>query len=293
MTQTSQPDGSLDLSTKLLPELRSIATQMGIKGARGMRKADLIAAISEGGYPGVGRPAERQNRGQESGTSSDEGRQQRTQRRRRAEASEDSEFNKSAGGKKTPSVGDLLDAAEAQKQAETAKKPDDQDPGQQDGGADRPGRERGDRSRRGDSPRRRARNTSRENFNSNSGDSNINDEVGARLEALSRGQRGERNQSDRGPQHDHNNDSSVDSDDEYGRFSEYGNGGRRSRRRRQRDRQNRRKRSNDRYSDSEPNVREDDVLVPCSGILDIRDQYAFVRTSGYLPGANDAMSRWL
>lgn len=97
MTQTSQPDGSLDLSTKLLPELRSIATQMGIKGARGMRKADLIAAISEGGYPGVGRPAERQNRGQESGTSSDEGRQQRTQRRRRAEASEDSEFNKSAG----------------------------------------------------------------------------------------------------------------------------------------------------------------------------------------------------
>ncbi|MCQ8208207.1 Rho termination factor N-terminal domain-containing protein, partial [Cutibacterium acnes subsp. acnes] len=87
MTQTSQPDGSLDLSTKLLPELRSIATQMGIKGARGMRKADLIAAISEGGYPGVGRPAERQNRGQESGTSSDEGRQQRTQRRRRAEAS--------------------------------------------------------------------------------------------------------------------------------------------------------------------------------------------------------------
>ncbi|MCD1076779.1 transcription termination factor Rho [Cutibacterium acnes] len=288
MTQTSQPDGSLDLSTKLLPELRSIATQMGIKGARGMRKADLIAAISEGGYPGVGRPAERQNRGQESGTSSDEGRQQRTQRRRRAEASEDSEFNKSAGGKKTPSVGDLLDAAEAQKQAETAKKPDDQDPGQQDGGADRPGRERSDRSRRGDSPRRRARNTSRENFNSNSGDSNINDEVGARLEALSRGQRGERNQSDRGPQHDHNNDSSVDSDDEYGRFSEYGNGGRRSRRRRQRDRQNRRKRSNDRYSDSEPNVREDDVLVPCSGILDIRDQYAFVRTSGYLPGANDA-----
>lgn len=35
-------------------------------------------------------------------------------------------------------------------------------------------------------------------------------------------------------------------------------------------------------------MREDDVLVPCSGILDIRDQYAFVRTSGYLPGANDA-----
>ena len=109
------------------------------------------------------------------------------------------------------------------------------------------------------------------------------------MEALSRGKNGERPQLNRGSQRDrNNNDSNHESDDDYGRSSEYGNGGRRSRRRRQRDRQNRRKRSNERYSDSEPNVREDDVLVPCSGILDIRDQYAFVRTSGYLPGSNDA-----
>ena len=32
---------------------------------------------------------------------------------------------------------------------------------------------------------------------------------------------------------------------------------------------------------------EDDVLVPVAGILDIMDSYAFVRTSGYLPGPND------
>ncbi|MEH0338319.1 transcription termination factor Rho [Cutibacterium namnetense] len=290
MTQTSQPDGSLDLSTKLLPELRSIATQIGIKGARGMRKADLVAAISERGYPGARRPAARQNHDQESHTPSDEGRPQRTQRRRRSESYEDRESNRSADREKTPSVGELLDAAEAHKQAEAAKKPDDEGQGRDDSGADRPSRERGDRSHRSDSPRRRARNSSRDNSSGTAGNSNVNDEVGARLEALSRGQRGDRNQSDRGGQHDRNDDhdSSPDSDDEYGRFSEYGNGGRRSRRRRQRDRQNRRKRPNERYSDSEPNVREDDVLVPCSGILDIRDQYAFVRTSGYLPGANDA-----
>ena len=35
------------------------------------------------------------------------------------------------------------------------------------------------------------------------------------------------------------------------------------------------------------NVLEDDVLAPCAGILDIHDNYAFVRTSGYLPGADD------
>ena len=32
---------------------------------------------------------------------------------------------------------------------------------------------------------------------------------------------------------------------------------------------------------------EDDVLLPVAGILDIMDSYAFVRTSGYLPGHND------
>jgi transcription termination factor Rho len=32
---------------------------------------------------------------------------------------------------------------------------------------------------------------------------------------------------------------------------------------------------------------EDDVLMPVAGILDVSDQHAFVRTSGYLPGPND------
>jgi transcription termination factor Rho len=37
----------------------------------------------------------------------------------------------------------------------------------------------------------------------------------------------------------------------------------------------------------EVQVSEDDVLIPVAGILDILDNYAFVRTSGYLPGPND------
>ena len=35
-------------------------------------------------------------------------------------------------------------------------------------------------------------------------------------------------------------------------------------------------------------VSEDDVLAPAHGILDVLDNYAFVRTSGYLPGSDDA-----
>ncbi|WP_420791762.1 transcription termination factor Rho [Actinomycetospora callitridis] len=37
----------------------------------------------------------------------------------------------------------------------------------------------------------------------------------------------------------------------------------------------------------EPEVRDDDVLIPVAGILDVLDNYAFVRTSGYASGPND------
>src|SRR5205814_9212730 len=40
-------------------------------------------------------------------------------------------------------------------------------------------------------------------------------------------------------------------------------------------------------SGGEPSVTEDDVLVPVAGIVDVLDNYAFVRTSGYLSGPND------
>ena len=75
-----------------------------------------------------------------------------------------------------------------------------------------------------------------------------------------------------------------------GRFEEDNEGGRRGRRRRNRDRQNRRNRGSggmDRF-ENEPTVSEDDVLAAVSGIVDILDNYAFVRTTGYLPGPNDA-----
>ena len=78
--------------------------------------------------------------------------------------------------------------------------------------------------------------------------------------------------------------------DNQGRDWDEDGGGRRSRRRRSRDRQNRRSRGSggnlERYD--EPVISEDDVLVPARGILDVLDNYAFVRTNGYLPGSDDA-----
>jgi len=60
-------------------------------------------------------------------------------------------------------------------------------------------------------------------------------------------------------------------------------------RRRSRDRFRNRNRRRDRQSDPEPVIAEDDVLIPIAGILDVLESqgYAFVRTTGYLPGPND------
>ena len=69
-----------------------------------------------------------------------------------------------------------------------------------------------------------------------------------------------------------------------GRGSSNGNGNdgqTRSSRTRQRERKRRG------GSDDEPELTEDDVLLPIAGILDVLDNYAFVRTSGYLPGTGD------
>jgi transcription termination factor Rho len=81
---------------------------------------------------------------------------------------------------------------------------------------------------------------------------------------------------DRGPVHDRG----ADDDDD---------GGRRGRRSRFRDR---RRGRTERGGESmgggaEPQVSDDDVLVQIAGIVDVLDNYAFIRTSGYLSGPND------
>ncbi|MGY1705041.1 transcription termination factor Rho [Geodermatophilus sp. SYSU D00697] len=64
-------------------------------------------------------------------------------------------------------------------------------------------------------------------------------------------------------------------------------GGRGRRGRRYRDRNRRGNNGRERFDQGEPTISEDDVLLPVAGILDVLDNYAFVRTSGYLTGPND------
>ncbi|MFZ1381360.1 MAG: transcription termination factor Rho, partial [Scrofimicrobium sp.] len=39
--------------------------------------------------------------------------------------------------------------------------------------------------------------------------------------------------------------------------------------------------------DTEPEITDEDSLIPIAGIVDVQNNHAFVRTSGYLPGDND------
>ncbi|GAA2108585.1 hypothetical protein GCM10009824_01960 [Kocuria atrinae] len=97
-----------------------------------------------------------------------------------------------------------------------------------------------------------------------------------------RNERGNRGRNDRNDRHNDGNDRDGNS--------------RRNRRNRNRndrndlndrnERRNRRNRNNGPDVD-DVEITEDDVLLPVAGILDVLDNYAFVRTSGYLPGPSD------
>jgi transcription termination factor Rho len=117
------------------------------------------------------------------------------------------------------------------------------------------------------------------------GGDNQNGEGGSRNSRNSRNRNRNRNQSDgdgengnqdrqngRGQGRNGQNGSNDDQNDDP-----------RNRNNRQRDR----RRGRSPYDEAEPEILEDDVLIPIAGILDILDNYAFVRTSGYLPGQND------
>ncbi|MGY1825003.1 transcription termination factor Rho [Blastococcus sp. SYSU DS0541] len=122
-----------------------------------------------------------------------------------------------------------------------------------------------------------------------------NREGGARDGAGRDGNRGpDRDRNDRGGRPDNRNDNRTDNRTDGGRNDRPAEdddddfeGGRGRRGRRYRDRNKRGGNTRDRFEPSEPTVSEDDVLLPVAGILDVLDNYAFVRTSGYLTGPND------
>ncbi|SOD93282.1 transcription termination factor Rho [Blastococcus haudaquaticus] len=165
-----------------------------------------------------------------------------------------------------------------------------------DGGTDRPANDRPANDRPANDRGSRDGGNTRDGSTRDSGardggarDGNARD--GANRDGNRGPDRGDRN--DRGGRPDNRNDNRAEggrgagpNDDEDDDFE----GGRGRRGRRYRDRNKRGGNapgSRDRYEQGEPTVSDDDVLLPVAGILDVLDNYAFVRTSGYLTGPND------
>ncbi len=260
----------------VLAELRTLAAELGIKGTSGMRKGDLIAAIKERQSGGAAEPAPAPEQ------------PARTARTRRARgAAQDA-----AGADTAASADTAAPAAEsAQAQPAATTSPERPAAAEQPAEGEAEGGRRG-RQRRGRRGGDQAAETATTEAPKDAAEARADEKPRAEEKAepsdggrRERGQRdgqrdqGERRREDRGqgPRQD-GRDGRGGDDDEDGR-------GRRGRRFRERRRG--RDRGEAGGDTREPEIREDDVLQPVAGILDVLDNYAFVRTSGYLAGPND------
>ena len=173
--------------------------------------------------------------------------------------------------------------------------------------AERTGDEQGEQREGGEREGRRERRERGQNRRDR-GERNNNEQRGERTERTERSERTER--TERGANNERGNDRAdrgdrgdrpergdraergnkqqqqQDNNDPMGPDDDFEGGGRR-RRGRYRDRNRRRSGGREGFETNEPVLADDDILVPVAGILDILDNYAFVRTSGYLPGSND------
>ncbi|MFD7554308.1 transcription termination factor Rho [Streptomyces sp. NPDC059835] len=311
------------LDGMVLAELQQVASGLGIRGTARMRKSQLIEVIKEaqagGGAPKAAasaaagdtaeaKPKRRATSKARTGEAAAEAPAEKPaaapaqieipgqpasedapageRRRRRATAPSGSpEGSAPAAVVQVEQKTETVAAPQADAKAEAATAVSAPAQGQDgEGRGRRDRRDRGDRAERGDRQSRRERAAKTDEQGQGGQGQGAQGGQGGRQDRAERGDRqqqggrgqgqGQQGRQDRqGPQ---DNGPQDDFDDE---------GGRRGRRGRYRDRRGRRGR--DEFAPNEPQVADDDVLIPVAGILDILDNYAFIRTSGYLPGPND------
>jgi transcription termination factor Rho len=259
----------------VLPELKALAGSLGISGTGGMRKSQLIAAIQEkqAQNAGGGEASSAGGGADSSGTTTagrgGDGQQRRERATARDDASQQEQQDVRNDAGESAGEGGSREGAREGGQRQRQRSNRNRDGQGQDSrsqGQENRGQREDSRGSREDN--RGQREDSRGSREDNRGPREDNRGGG-------QGQRG--NQGQR--QSDRQNDRQNDDDDD-------GSAGGRRRRGRFRER-NRGRGGRERYGDADPVINEDDVLIPVSGILDIRDNYAFVRTTGYLPGPQD------
>ncbi|MGZ4626028.1 MAG: transcription termination factor Rho [Kineosporiaceae bacterium] len=279
------------LSSLRLPELQAVAAQLGISGTARMRKSDLIAAITarqNGGADSGSAPGAAPSAALEAASAPSSAATSVPRGRRRAGA---------PAGPPTPRAGDEAPQQALPLEVENGARPE------------RPVDERGgpavtlvreqaapDRAGGPSEALESAPETSADGFRADRDGSrrdNRRQRDGQARDGQPRDGQARDGQARDGQVRDGQGDQQGqpagrqfrDDDEDDG-----GDGRGRRRRGRYRDRKRRGRDGSPAAAgvvSDEPEVGEDDVLVPVAGILDVLDNYAFVRTSGYLPGPND------
>ncbi|SMX70738.1 transcription termination factor Rho [Brevibacterium aurantiacum] len=313
-TQDSAPrTGSL--TALRLPQLQEMAAGLGIKGYRRLRKGELIDAINnhnsaQGGSgqaqaapktaPAASAASAKEAQEEKPGSSEATDEPKRRPSRRSAAASSDKDTagsqdaaasvtsTESSAVVETPAADDNSSDSTADQDRQRSRRSRSRSRGAEaqnddNGHSSDDSNERTDRNDRGNGRNRQNddnndrndrgndRNNDRGNGRNRQGDDN---DRGDRNNDRGNGRNRQGDDNDRG--NDRNNDRrNRNNNDDDDRGNRRGRG-------RDRDRKRRGGRGND-----EPEIRNDDVLIPVGGILDVHDNYAFLRTSGYLPGPND------
>ncbi|WP_327401287.1 transcription termination factor Rho [Streptomyces sp. NBC_01288] len=294
------------LDGMVLAELQQVASGLGIRGTARMRKSQLIEVIKDaqagGGAPAKAETATETKPKRRATSKTRTGDEAAAPAEQKAEkvaaekavaqqqieipgqpASDDApvERRRRRATAEAGSPETVVAEAKSEPKAETtaAAQGEAGDDGRQ-GRRDRRDRDRGDRGGRQDRQDRDRGDRRKDNEQQGGGQQ----QSGGRQDRQQGGQQQDRQQQSGGRQDRQDRqqrDNGPQDDDDF-------EGGRRGRRGRYRDRRGRRGR--DEFGGSaagEPQVADDDVLIPVAGILDILDNYAFIRTSGYLPGPND------
>lgn len=282
------------LEGMVLAELQQVASGLGIRGTARMRKSQLIEVIKEAQAGGGSAPAKA-----ETATETKPKRRATSRARTGDEAAAAKKADKATEAPAEKAVAQqqieipgqpASDEAPVERRrrratadagapaaapetvaAEAKNEPKAETPAQSQG---QQGDAKGDAGEGGEGRRRDRRERGRDRDRGDRGDRGDrrkgDDQQGGGRQDRQQGQQ------QSGGRQDRQRDNGPQDDDDF-------EGGRRGRRGRYRDRRGRRGRD----EVQEPQIAEDDVLIPVAGILDILDNYAFIRTSGYLPGPND------
>nr|WP_216652460.1 transcription termination factor Rho [Nocardioides sp. zg-1308] len=279
----------------LLADLKSMAAGLGIPGAGSMKKAQLVDAIRSAQGGGTQPKAEQAPAGQPRGeqataeqpssasapAAEDPAPQTtvrtRTRKQRQAEQAEQRADRPADQPTDQPTDQDA-EQSDQSAPRQRDRQQDKQQDKQQDRQQEKARQDKTDRQDRQDRQSRQDR-QDRQDRQEQGGNEQQVQQQGQRQGKQSQQQAQQQHaQQQQAQQAQQQQSQQLDDDDD-------GEGGsRRNRRRRGRDRTPARAGGR---NEPDTTILEDDVLVPAAGILDVLDNCAFVRTSGYLPGPED------